>query len=206
MTKNVFGQLREQLEDLHKTSRDVANFATFPQDLRVLEHAPRYMPVADHLEKEVWQDEGAPWDALRDAFIKAAPQAFWRDTYAHTIIKDDFINRFGCYAFIGAGGPYISAHMSAYMVYMPPKLHYPWHHHPAEEMYLVLAGEAKFHKKNAASKVLRAGDTSIHASNQPHAMETFGRGVMAYVLWRGDLTTKPIWTDAALRGDKTAKV
>ena len=36
--------------------------------------------------------------------------------------------------------------MNAWMVYMPAGLYYPLHQHPAEEMYLCLAGEAVFKK------------------------------------------------------------
>ena len=38
-------------------------------------------------------------------------------------------------------------------------------------------------------------DTTYHDSNQPHALTTHTSPVIAYVLWRGDLMTKPVFTD-----------
>lgn len=126
--------------------------------------------------------------------MAAAPRAHWRETYAETDIGDDFLNRFGCYCLIGENGPWQSDRMAAYVVTMPAGLEYPWHHHPAEEMYFVLAGKAEFRVKGAPPRVLGPGQEVFHASNQPHAMQTRDKGVMAYVLWRGDLATKPVWS------------
>ena len=129
------------------------------------------------------------------AFLEASPVAFWRDTYAGTDIGQDFMDRFGCYCLIGEGGAYHSAQMLGFVVYMPPGLYYPWHHHPAEEMYVVLAGEANFHRENAPSEILTRGQTSFHASNQPHAMETREHSVLAYVVWRNGSGIKPVLTE-----------
>ena len=62
-------------------------------------------------------------------------------------------------------------------------------------MYLVLAGQARFMREGAAPETLSAGETSFHASNQPHAMETADHSVMAYVTWRNHLDTPPVLTD-----------
>ena len=61
-------------------------------------------------------------------------------------------------------------------------------------MYLVIAGEAEFAIEGEASKTLRPGDTIYHRSNVPHALTTYDHPIMAYVLWRGDLKTKPVFT------------
>lgn len=62
-------------------------------------------------------------------------------------------------------------------------------------MYLTLAGEAEFMREGASNKKLRPGDTSQHASNQPHAMETHAHPVMAYVVWRNGFETPPVLTE-----------
>lgn len=78
---------------------------------------------------------------------------------------------------------------------MPAGLRYPWHHHPAEEVYVVLAGSAEFHRAGETSAILHSGDVCEHRSNQPHAMVTHEQAVIAYVVWRGDLDTLPVWSD-----------
>ena len=59
---------------------------------------------------------------------------------------------------------------------------------------MIIAGEAVFEAANQSPRRLRPGDTAFHASNQPHAMTTEDKPVLAYVLWRGDLKTRPVLT------------
>ncbi|WP_300515048.1 dimethylsulfonioproprionate lyase family protein [Aliiroseovarius sp.] len=176
----------------------LGNFCPFPEDLRPAEPAPHHIPASDLLVADRGLYAGDATRPLRDAFTAVAPIAQWRETYRGTGIGEDFLSRFGCYCLIGQGGAWRSGRMAAYVVYMPPGLHYPWHHHPAEEQYLVLGGEARFMRGGEPDEVLRPGDVSFHASNQPHAMETGDHPVMAYVLWRNGFQTAPV-----LSGDVT---
>jgi quercetin dioxygenase-like cupin family protein len=104
------------------------------------------------------------------------------------------MDEFGCFSLIGHNGFFNSDQMNAWMVYMPAGLYYPWHQHPAEEMYLCLAGEAVFKKDGAPDKHMGEGGVTLHASNQPHAMETLDHPVLCYVVWRNEFTTKPVLT------------
>ena len=80
------------------------------------------------------------------------------------------------------------------MVYMPAGLYYPWHQHPAEELYLCLAGEAVFKKDLEEDKVLRKGEITIHGSNQPHATQMHDHPGLCYDIWSNELTTPPVLT------------
>ena len=77
---------------------------------------------------------------------------------------------------------------------MPPGLWYPWHHHPADEIYFVLAGRGVFHKSSAEPKTLTAGEAAYHAPGEPHALETTDAPVLAYVLWRDHFDSPPMLT------------
>ena len=79
-------------------------------------------------------------------------------------------------------------------MYMPKNFYYPWHHHPAEEMYLCLAGEAIFRRENYPDISLGSGGIMEHSANQSHSMETLEHPIMAYVIWRNDFGTKPVLT------------
>ncbi|MGC1495507.1 MAG: dimethylsulfonioproprionate lyase family protein [Sulfitobacter sp.] len=168
-------------------------FCAFPDDLEPQDVRPFHIPSADLLYKEhcLFSEE---YSKTRDAFVAAGPAATWRETYKDTDIGTDFMDRFGCYCLIGEDGAFTSTSMAAWVVYMPAKLYYTWHQHPAEEMYMTLAGEATFMRKGCEDKVLRAGGTSLHASNQPHAMQTHDHPVMAYVVWRNGFTSPPVLT------------
>lgn len=194
---NAFGQLKDALRQAHATHPQLADFVGFPDDLQDQPLKARHLPCADYVYGDAsFRDADAP---LARAFFAAGPNAFWRATYADTDIGDDFLNRFGCYCAIGDGGPWKSGQMSGYVVTMPPGLYYPWHHHKAEELYLVLAGEAEFYREGEPAETLREGDTSFHASSQPHAMETKGSSVMCYVTWRNHLNIPPVLTEREVR-------
>ena len=73
-------------------------------------------------------------------------------------------------------------------------LWYPWHQHPAEEMYSVISGEAEFMRHGRENRVLREGQSCEHHSNQPHAMQTSGKPVLAWVVWRNHFDVAPVLT------------
>ena len=131
---------------------------------------------------------------LRDAFIAAGPFARWRETYKGSRLGPDFMDRFACYCLIGDGGPFTAPGIAAYVVYMPPGLYYPYHQHPAEEIYFILAGAAEFLCDGQAAKTLGPGDHVIHPANAPHATRTADLGMMALVLWRNHFDTAPVLT------------
>lgn len=193
MRRPLWDTLLNELRAVHNGHEALRDFAPFPDDLTPQHVTPFETPGAGFLarETELFTDR---YTALRDAIIAAGPVAAWRETYKGSGIGQDFMDRFGCYCIIGDRGAFASASYHAFIVHLPPRLHYPWHHHPAEEIYLVLAGEARFFRKGTAAEVLRAGGTSQHASNQPHAMETDEHPVLALALWRNGFDTAPVLT------------
>lgn len=173
---------------------DLMDFAPFPDDVRRQAITPYPLPCADVLREETGlfsQD----YQELRDAIVAAGPFARWRDIYRNTSIGDHFLDRFGCYSIIGEGGPFSSEKMRLWMVYMPADLYYPWHHHPGEEIYLVIAGNAVFKRQGLADETLYEGMTLFHASNQPHAMQTQTDPVLCLVAWRDNFAVKPVLTN-----------
>ena len=194
MMTTILDTLRLQVQTAHEIHPQLRAFVAFPDDLTTGNYRRRTHGAEAKMSAEIW-DGGGQLDALRDALIGAAGLAQWRLTYEGSKIDPDFMERFGCYCIIGDGGFWRSHQMSGYVVYMPAGLHYPWHHHPAEEIYLVLAGSARFMRQGSADRILGPGATSFHAGNQPHAMETTDHPVMALVLWRNGFESPPVLTD-----------
>lgn len=191
MSHAVWDRLLDEARAAHLSHPDLRRFCPFPDDLVWQDVAAHHIPPSDLLQN----DPGLTTDvypAFRDAFAAAAPLARWRETYKGTSIGAGFLNRFGCYELVGRDAPYASNRMRSFVVYAPAGLHYPWHHHPAEELYLVLAGGAEFLIEGQGGRMLGPGDTAFHASGQPHAMTTHDSPVMAYVLWRGELDIAPV--------------
>lgn len=177
-----------------ESNQAAMTFSAFPIDLSPQTVVPFRIPPADLMQSETGLFTQV-YGELRDAIIVAGALAHWRETYKNTGIGQDFMDRFGCYPIIGPCGPYQSSALWLWMVYMPPHLHYPWHHHPAEEFYLVLAGEAEFHRAGMTSETLREGDGMFHASNQPHAMTTTDHPVLCLVAWRNGFDVEPALSD-----------
>jgi len=195
MSKTIWNTLLAEARAAHDALPALQDFCDFPSDLAEQDVTPYHVPASDLMTS----DQGLFSDrfpGFRDALIAAAPFAQWRETYKGTNIGADFLDRFGCYEFLGVDAPFATSDMRGFVVYHPPGLHYPWHHHPAEELYVVIAGEAEFSMEGAEARTLRAGETAFHTSNVPHALTTYDHPVMAYVLWRGDLKTKPVFTYA----------
>lgn len=193
MTRQVWNDLLNEVRKAHAAHADLRTFCAFPTDVTPQEVTPFHIPAADLLTAETGLTT-TPYTALRDAIIAAAPHAQRRETYKDTDIGDDFMSRFGCYCIIGDGGAFQSQYMWCWIVYMPAHLPYPFHHHPGEETYLILAGEATFHADGTPSKTLRAGDTFFHATNQPHATDPHAAPMLALVLWRNGFDTAPVLT------------
>ncbi len=198
MTDLSFERLLHEARNAHAEFPALAEFCAFPNDLTPVELEKRHLPCAELMEQDAALVTSTIHPFAR-AFLDASPHAFWRETYKDTDLGQDFMDRFGCYCLIGEGGAYLSEQMLGFVVYMPPGLYYPWHHHPAEEMYLVLAGEAEFRREGEIPETLGTGQSSFHASNQPHAMETYDKSVLAYVVWRNNFGIKPVLTGREVR-------
>ena len=64
---------------------------------------------------------------------------------------------------------------------------YPKHWHSAEELYLVLLGEAHWSVYDGSPEV-RFPETFVHhRSNQPHSMTTIDEPLLAMWGWTGDI-------------------
>jgi len=181
------------VRERHKTDPALKAFCAFPDDITAQTCTAYHVPAADRLDAETGFSDRA-MDPLARAFLEAGPAAQWRETYKGAGLPPAFMDAFGCWCLIGEGGPYRSAHIASYLLYMPAHLWYPWHHHPAEEMYTVLAGGGAFFLSGEAPRRLRTGDSILHAANQPHALQTHEEPILAYVVWRNGFGIKPVLT------------
>ena len=62
--------------------------------------------------------------------------------------------------------------------------------HLAEEVFVMLAGEADWRTGGGDYQPLRAGDRSYHASMLPHANRTRSHAFMSIYIWHGDVSTE----------------
>ena len=62
--------------------------------------------------------------------------------------------------------------------------------HPAEEVYIMLAGEVFWKVGNTEYLRHTAGQRSYHPSMVPHANKTENKAFMSVYVWQGDISTK----------------
>lgn len=169
---------------LHSQHPQLRGFGAWPDDLEPADLPPREVP-ATRLVSAFPQESPSPTGELAEAIAATAHLASWKRTYTEEEVGADFRNRYAYYELFGPTGHFRSERLRGYVAYWDTGLSYDWHSHQAEELYLVLAGGAKFWT-DADEAYATAGQTRFHASWQPHAMVTAEQPILTFVLWRGE--------------------
>ena len=181
------------VKKLHETHAGLQDFIDWPKDMVCADVEHFAHPSIPLFENDPHIQSG-PYTNLIGSLRAVSRQAAWRETYKGTPLFDQIMHRFGCFEIIGYDGFMRSNQMRSFMVYMPPGFHYPWHEHPAEQLYLVLSGEATFQQQGQPARRVTPGETVYHASGIPHATTTTDQPVVCYVLWRNHFDTPPVWS------------
>lgn len=178
----------------------LAAFAPFPADLSPQAFTPHHRDASTVFQ----QDTGlysASFSAFTSLVIANSPALHWREVYtpsnqSHQEISTAFMARLGCTALIGDRAPFHSEQLHLFVVYMPAGLIYPWHKHLAEELYLILAGEAVFRCAGRDDALVKEGDIIHHESQQPHMMQTMTKPMLSLAIWRNHLSAPAQLTPA----------
>lgn len=180
------------------------DIAAFCGDALMMDHPERprraaTLPVLDHLSSIAEQTTGAT-RPLVTAVLEAAPHLCWKQSYteADPGIDAGFLAQSGWFNLIAPSGPFVSESLRLSVGYWGKGLHYPLHWHEPEEIYLTLAGEARYISEGRADVIGGPGTTICHHSNQPHAATMENAPLLAAAFWRGTaleakpgLTTQP---------------
>jgi hypothetical protein len=73
---------------------------------------------------------------------------------------------------------------------MQPNAEYGIRTHPAEEIYVMLAGDCLWMRGEAEYTKATVGERSHHPSYLPHATKTQTNAFMSVYAWIGDLSTE----------------
>jgi mannose-6-phosphate isomerase-like protein (cupin superfamily) len=123
---------------------------------------------------------------LRDAI-------FWSQTYRAEDFGPEFLLKYGWTELIGCRGAIASEKLACGFLLLGPDIDYPSHHHTAEEVYVVLAGNAYWRCGNEPWRKRPPGTVIYHPSDMPHSMRTSDEPLLALYVWHGgDLTQKSI--------------
>ncbi|MGY5800066.1 dimethylsulfonioproprionate lyase family protein [Rhizobium sp. LEGMi12c] len=154
----------------------------WPTEERAL--APRDLPVVSHLREPDQVAAGAE-RALLGRLFHAADLLHWAQTYSITDFGSDFLQRYGWVELFGTRGHFASEEMAGGFLLLGPDVHYPDHHHVAEEIYIPLTDGSLWSKDAQPFLPRWSGEIIHHPSNIRHAMRTEDQPLVALYLWRG---------------------
>jgi hypothetical protein len=156
--------------------------------LEGVEHRPAAfadLPVLAHLDDAVARAADEVDRAFADVVGPLAASVRWQQTAAYVREPPDpsFLARYG-HATLGAGDD-----VAIGLLLLGPGVHYPRHHHPAEEFYLPAGAIRWVHAASDAPALEPAGVLVHHAPWQPHGMWTDDRPALLAYVWTGEVAT-----------------
>ncbi len=146
--------------------------------------APHDLPVVNYLRKHDRPGDSAE-GMLFDRLFQAADKLHWAQTYNITDFGADFLERYGWVELFGTRGHFASEEMAGGFLLLGPGVHYPDHHHEAEEIYIPLTDGSLWSKDAQPFLPRWSGEIIHHPSNIRHAMRTEDQPLVALYLWRG---------------------
>jgi len=123
-------------------------------------------------------------DILKTPFNWAPPETSHDDLYVqHSVFKSHV-------ELLGPDGLAKSNIVRVGFYGMLPNSEYGIRTHPAEEIYIMLAGDCLWKVGNAPYRSLTVSERSHHPSNIRHATKTQANAFMSIYVWYGDLSTE----------------
>ncbi len=150
---------------------------------------PTRLPVCDYLDGALGLARGGPGPipALADAFAAIEPLFAWsrRPEAAH--VAGDFYDNHANAVIIGDGGLEARRDVRIGVSLVAPNIHYPRHHHPPEELYIVLSS-GKWMQNDNPLAARQSGDLVHNRPNAWHAMQASETAPLLAVwcLWTGN--------------------
>jgi len=183
---------------------DDATARRFEEPLRRLRPARRQgdgrrrLPVLHDWDRAV---AAAP-ASLRSPLAALGPALAWtRNPNYRDRPNPCFLARYGYGVILGPpdrlARPLIDdASASMGLLMLGPDVLYPRHCHPAEEIYVPLAGTAWWQRGDAPWRRVPPGIAIHHPSGMPHATRTGGQPLVALYIWQGEIGTHARLTPA----------
>jgi hypothetical protein len=145
------------------------------------------LPVCRHLETALDHVRGQPGpiSALADAFASIEPQLSWKVRAGAETQGEGFLNSHANASITGSEGIEIRRDVWIGVSLLAPHTQYPDHHHPPEEIYVVLSG-GQWRQGSDPWHEPGIGGLVYNAPNVVHAMRSAEWPLLAlWFLWTG---------------------
>ena len=187
------------MQDIRALSNFLATagkkFQTHPSDIAkaiyqalVSDLIPRQSPVVEAAPVDVslsnFLQDGK--SDLISLLLQCSDVLSWREA-GFGRLPEEFSKRIFASEIIGPKGIIDNPSIRVGLLLQLDHVPYPTHWHSAEELYLVLLGEAHWSVDDGSPEV-RFPETFVHhRSNQPHSMTTIDEPLLAMWGWTGDI-------------------
>lgn len=154
---------------------------------RPLAAAPRAISASALL------DQALPQTTLGAAIAKAAPLFRWRQNpnYGAANMGAAFMAGYGYVEFAGPKEALFHApDIRVGLLLLGPRLHYPPHAHPAEEIYHPLTEDGLWRRGQEDWRTVPAGHAIHHPSMLVHETKSGESTLLALYCWRGNTVTE----------------
>lgn len=181
--KRVLEAMRSYLANL-RAARVHAFLDGFDWSMPERPLPPRDLPCTVHLER-ISAIAGEREAGLAHLIASGSLKLRWGQTYKEADFGRVFMENYGWTEIFGTRGNFASEAVAGGFLLLGPHVHYPDHHHIAEEIYIPLTGGTGWRKGGGAFIVRAAGEVIHHPSQVAHAMMTGEEPLLALYLWRG---------------------
>lgn len=154
---------------------------------------PARQPATTFLGQSLAAALSGPEAALAETIQALAPDLAWTYGYPFDPTRPDLGDRIAFADVLGPGGLGPAQDFSAGLTLIAPETLYPLHAHPAIELYVVIAGTARWRAGQDAPRSNPPGSLILHPSGVPHATETAAEPLLALYTWRGDLASPSVF-------------
>ena len=187
------------MQDIRALSNFLAaagkKFQTHPSDIA---QAIYQALVSDQILRQNPVVEAAPLEVSLSNFLKDGKSDLisllvqcsdlltWREA-GFGKLPEEFSKRIFASEIIGPKGIIDNPSIRVGLLLQLDYVAYPKHWHSAEELYLVLLGEAHWSVDDGSPEVRSPESFVHHKSNQPHSMTTIEEPLLAMWGWTGDI-------------------
>lgn len=126
----------------------------------------------------------------------------WRYGYQERSDAPGLESSMGWAELVGPEAPFPSGEVCFGLTLIGPGSYYLPHHHPAIELYRVLAGHAEW-TADGQTATQRPGAYILHPANSVHAMRTSEEPLLAIYSWSGDVVSPSVWADAGVPSERS---
>ena len=150
-------------------------------------------PVCRHFSGLLDAAAEGPNTEIAPAARALAPYLHWVHRYDVDHHLPGFSENWAHAETIGPSGLARSDRIRLGLILLGPSTFYPGHHHPAVEVYHILAGTADWQLGKGPFIPRKPGEFILHPSNVAHATRTHDEPLLALFGWHGEVEKLANW-------------